>query len=303
MMESFHFLRPALLLLAPVVVFFWWLWKRQSDPLRGWRDQVEPELLEALVDQPHAGRSKKSLVLALWLLLVLASAGPAWRPEPSPFAEDAAPLIVLLKADRSMEVADPEPSRLERAHLKIRDLAKLRNGDPLGLIAYAGSAHLVLPPTKDTDAVSTMAKEVSPEIMPVPGNRLDLAIERAGALLDGKAGTLLIVTDVETPESNRLSEALKDAGSPRVHFLVIASPSGSLDSLTGVADTLNADLIKMTSDDADVEQIIRKSKLSLSTISGDGEGRWQDGGYFFVPVIALLSLLPFRREIRESKSA
>ena len=61
-----------------------------------------------------------------------------------------------------MESPDPAPSRIERAHLKIADLADIRKGQPLGLIAYAGSSHLVLPPTRDTAVVAQMAAEISP---------------------------------------------------------------------------------------------------------------------------------------------
>ena len=118
-------------------------------------------------------------LLVGWLLAVVAVAGPTWRLEPSPFADDATPLMILLKADISMETPDPAPSRLERARLKIADLAAARKGQPLGLIAYAGSAHLVLPPTRDTAVVAQMAAEISPEIMPVPGDRLDLALRKA----------------------------------------------------------------------------------------------------------------------------
>ena len=192
MLESFHFLRPAALLLAPVVVVVWWLWQRRSDPLRGWRAQIDPELLGALADHRKSDPNRRWPVLVAWLLAVVAAAGPSWRPEPSPFSEDATPLVILLKADLSMDTPDPAPSRMERAHLKIRDLATARKGQPLGLVAYAGSAHLVLPPTRDTAAVATMATEITPDIMPEPGDRLELAIARGAALIrDGDPVTIV----------------------------------------------------------------------------------------------------------------
>ncbi len=181
---DFHFIRPLWLLLAPVAVALWWLWRREADPLRGWRRQLAPELLEALV----VGRSRRQRwqggsLLVAWLLGVVAVAGPTWQLEPSPFADDATPLMILLKADASMEQSDLEPSRLERARLKIADLAAARRGQPLGLIAYAGSAHLVLPPTRDTAIVASMAAEIAPGIMPEPGDRLDLALALAQRVL------------------------------------------------------------------------------------------------------------------------
>ena len=160
---NFHFIRPAALVLAPVAVALWWFWQRRSDPLRGWRQQIDAELLQALTVGSGSGLRLPALVtLSFWLLAVVAIAGPTWRLEPSPFADDATPLMILMKADISMETPDPAPSRLERAQLKIADLAAARKGQPLGLIAYAGSAHLVLPPTRDTATVATIAAGISP---------------------------------------------------------------------------------------------------------------------------------------------
>ncbi len=48
-LNNFHFIRPGWLLLIPIAIGLWWLWQRRADPLRGWRAQIEPELLEALV--------------------------------------------------------------------------------------------------------------------------------------------------------------------------------------------------------------------------------------------------------------
>ncbi|MCH7224844.1 VWA domain-containing protein [Haloferula sp. A504] len=298
MTEPFQFLRPAALLLAPVVVVLWWLWQRHADPLRGWRAQMDPEILGALVDRSSAGRGRAWPFLAAWLFGVLAIAGPSWRPEPSPFAEDATPLVILLKADLSMETPDPEPSRMERAHLKIRDLSEARKGQPLGLIAYASSAHLVLPPTKDTSAVATMAAEISPEIMPEPGDRLDLAIARAARLLENQTGSLLIITDTASAATEALAEAWKKAGSPDIQILAISPPAASVEPLEPMAKSLRAPLVPMSTDDADIADIVRHAARTPVARDAKGNARRKDDGYLLVPVIAVLALLPFRRETR-----
>ena len=56
-----------------------------------------------------------------------------------------------------MTTPDLAPTRLDRARQKIADLLKLRDGMPAGLVAYSGSAHLVLPPTPDRDVVIGMS--------------------------------------------------------------------------------------------------------------------------------------------------
>ena len=296
MIESFQFLRPAALLLVPVVVMLWWLWQRRSDPLRGWRSQIDPGILRALIDPSSAARSRGWPVLVAWLLGVFAIAGPSWRPEPSPFAEDATPLVILLKADLSMDTPDPEPSRIERAQLKIRDLAEARKGQPLGLIAYAGSAHLVLPPTKDTTAVATMAAEISPDIMPEPGDRADLAIARAARLFENQAGSLLIITDTASSATDALVDSWKRAGSPDTQILAITPPAAPVEPLGPMAKSLRAPLVPMSADDEDVAEIVRNAARTPVARDAGGKVRRKDDGYLLIPVIAAMALLSFRRE-------
>jgi hypothetical protein len=69
------------------------------------------------------------------MLMALAAAGPAWRPAPSPFVTETAPLVVALDLSPSMTETDVEPSRLERAKQKVRDLIVLRAGGRVGLVA------------------------------------------------------------------------------------------------------------------------------------------------------------------------
>ena len=53
MLENFHFIRPVWLLLIPIVVLVWWFQRKLSDPLRGWRSAVDPQLLEAMTVGRH----------------------------------------------------------------------------------------------------------------------------------------------------------------------------------------------------------------------------------------------------------
>ena len=45
---DFHFIRPAWLLLIPLVVLVWWLERRWQDPQRGWLAVMDRELLAAM---------------------------------------------------------------------------------------------------------------------------------------------------------------------------------------------------------------------------------------------------------------
>lgn len=294
----FHFTRPWWLLLIPVIVLVWWFWRRSADPLRGWRRQMDPQLLSALTVGRNIGDHRMAYgLLTTWMVAVVAVAGPTWRLEPNPFSDDAAPLIILLKADNSMMVPDPAPSRMEHAHLKINDLASQRAGKPLGLIAYAGSAHLVMPATRDTDVVATMAREVSPAIMPVPGDRLDLALKEADRILagDDTPGSVVVLADsVETPP-DLLEEW--DRRHP-VQFLAINAPGSSQhQSLLETAKILDGSLQEMDVQGADLDAIIAQAARASRNQAGSQDGNWEEAGYWLIPVIAVLLLLSFRRQV------
>lgn len=299
-LTNFHFIRPWWLLLVPIVVGIWWLWHRQSDPLRGWRAQMDPALLEALThDRGSRHSGLANWLLAGWLLTLIAVAGPTWRLEPSPFAEDTAPLMILLKAGDSMDRTDPAPSRIERAQLKIADLADARKGQPLGLMAYAGSAHLVLPPTRDTSVVAQMAAQVSPAVMPVPGDKLDLALQAAGALLkeNGAGGSILVVADQVDDDPAVLSKTASAVDAFPIRILALTDEgTPEAETIRTAARSLNATIQQMTVDDEDVTTIATAaSRASLASVAGESN-RWQEAGYWLVPLLALLVALSFRRE-------
>lgn len=301
----FHFIRPGWLLLGPPAIGLWWLWQRRSDPLRGWREQIAPELLKVLVVGSESGRHRFAHgLLAAWLLAVVAIAGPTWQLEPSPFADDATPLMILLKADISMAQPDPAPSRLERARLKIADIAEARKGQPLGLIVYAGSAHLVLPPTRDTAIVARMAAEISPEIMPVPGDRLDLALREAARVLAeaGRGGSVVVLADAVDPDSAGLEALKKDAALP-VQFLAINAPESSQnDALRVAARLLGADVEPLDlASGKDVAAIVRRAASAPEAQSGEQGGQWQEAGYWLVPLMGLILLASYRRETIEEE--
>lgn len=298
--SNFHFLRPAWLVLIPIAIGVWLLWRRSTDSLRGWRSQMDPMLLDALIAREGSSREGASYgLLAAWLLATVAIAGPTWRLEPSPFAADSPPIMILLKANASMELGDPPPSRLERAHLKIADLAAARKGQALGLIAYAGSAHLVLPPTRDVDVVAQMAAEISPDVMPVPGDRLDLAVREASNILEqsSEGGSLLVVADSLATDAETLAAVRQELGAWPMQLLGLAGQgSPETQGVRAAARQLKARVVDPTPDRADVESIVNYADRHATTGLAGESNRWQEAGYWLAPAVAFLAALSFRRE-------
>lgn len=298
-LAGFHFIRPAWLLLLPIAAGLWWLWQRYADPLRGWREQISADLLESMLIGKQSGYQRPATwVIVSWLVTIVAIAGPTWRLEPSPFAEDATPLMIVLKADSSMEESDLAPSRLEHAYLKIADLTEARKGQPLGLISYAGSAHLVLPPTQDTAIVARMAAEISPAIMPVPGDRLDLALAEAVRILkDGKKGGSIVVFADQVDTDPGLIKMV-DTQSVPVQFLVFNGASKPPANLAAAASMINGSVASLAVDGSDISTIVRRAAGKALPAEDELSNRWQESGYWLVPIIALILLFGFRHEIQ-----
>lgn len=296
---DFHFLRPWCLLGLPLVLVVWWWLCRANDPLRGWRKVMAPDLLEAMtLGRSGSTRWKSRLGLAAAILAVVVVSGPAWRLEPSPFAGDPAPVMVLLRADESMSRDDLTPSRLQRAQLKVHDLAMSRQGGSLGLVAYAGSAHLVLPPTHDLGVVADMAAHVSPEIMPAPGDDLASAIGVAKRSLRETGGAVVIVADDAVAMTSAQLNQVREGGRVAIHVLAIArADTPEMDAIEVAARQLKAEVTVMTADDTDVRRILAEVEgVRGSVAAEDGEGRWAEDGWYLLPLIALLMLPMFRQE-------
>ena len=298
-MDEFHFLRPFwLLAVLPALAVWWGLW-RQQDSVVSWRQVVDQHLLEHLLvgESGHRGPRPIQLLLVMCVISTLALAGPAWRMEPSPFADDEAGLVVLLKVSGSMLATDVQPSRLERAKHKLRDLLELRKGKSTGLIVYSGSAHLVMPLTRDDRIISTMAEDLTPELMPVDGDALEQALHLAEQVLtrSGVPGSVLVIAD--NVSQSQVQALSTDEIALSVQFLAVQSQSAAVDTgLQGVASKLNAPVAELTVDPTDVERVARRAQSKLkSVLATDESTRWQDAGYALLPLVALLSLMWSRR--------
>jgi Ca-activated chloride channel family protein len=310
--ELFHFLRPAwLLLLLPGALVCWAILNRQ-DPMRSWEAVIAPGLLQHLAIRKEVGRSRFRpvfLLAAVWLLGIVAAAGPSWEKEPTPFTEDQAALFIVLKVTPEMLAEDIQPNRLRRSVQKITDLLALRPGTRTGLIAYAGSAHLVMPLTSDPDIIGFFASELTPQVMPVPGDdpvrAIDLANRRLAA--SGLPGSVVLVADAIAPEFIAGLEQASGAGGADVHILAVAGgpevvpPAGSppapaldQDAMQKAARAGGGTLVLVTPDDSDVRQLSARIERSIAAAPTQEGERWKDAGYYLVLVLAALGLLFFR---------
>ncbi len=262
MISDFHFLRPHLLWLLIPAVLILIAQLRQLDLRSRWLKVMAPALLDALlVNRGGESKSRPVYLFVITITLgIVALAGPTWKREQSPFTEDIASLVIVLKVTPSMDSEDLQPRRIERSVYKIHDLLNLRSGARTALIAYAGSAHLVMPMTSDATIIESFAAELSPELMPVEGNDVEAALSLAGQVLEqsGQPGSILLITDDLDPvQMKQINEQrARGAAAPVVLGAVDLQRSpGEAERLVQGASALGSELEFISPDDADVRAL------------------------------------------------
>ena len=310
---QFHFLRPTWLLLLIPAGFLMWSVYQRSDSLRAWKKIIAPNLLEHLLlrESGEDGRWRPVYMLGFgWLAGILALAGPSWQMQASPFSEDQAAMFIVIKVTPEMLARDIQPSRLQRGVLKIHDLLELKKDVRTGLIAYAGSAHLVMPLTSDAGIINNFAAALEPGVMPKDGDEPAEAIALANQRLKKAAvpGSIVLITDAFDTSQVAALDKIRKRGGAEVHILAMAAgpevipPPGSppaaaldMDSLRAAARAMGGSVTAVTADKRDIESLSAKIERSISHAPATEGRQWQDAGYYLLALLALIMLTFFRR--------
>lgn len=294
-MTLFHFLRPEyLLLIVPAWILVWWLLREQNDEKR-WQEMIEPKLLKHLLLQPDYNSTRLAAPWHLGIvltLLIVAVSGPSWKPKESPFAQDDTKIALLVSVKESMLTSDIQPTRLERSGIKIIDLLKQRSDTRSALIAYSGSAHLVLPLTKDHSIIQTFTQALSPEIMPLEGDNIQDALILAENELNTKSATIIVLTDAVSPSLVKLATDKGFDKRTNVIFWQIASSELSNENdFKGAASLVGGHYVQYSRDGSDVRLVSSLIDKNFQTAQQDDKNSYEDGGYMLVPLIFLFMLL------------
>nr|WP_319387399.1 VWA domain-containing protein [uncultured Roseibium sp.] len=296
-LAQFHFLRPWWLLALAVIGGLWWYARFRSGPETEMPSVIAPHLAAALT----IGAEKRTILrpidtVALVLaLLAVAAAGPTWSRQPNPLVSDEAPLVIALKVSESMMEPDVPPSRLERAKHKIQDLLKERAGAKTGLVAYAGSAHQVVPLTEDPEVLKPFLEGLDPSVMPVKGSAAGNALQLAQKLLDGQEepGSILFMLDTISSEEQAAISGRGPASGGSLSFWVFNRDAGDRPDTSGLA---SGRVVTVTADTRDVEQVLRSIDAAYqAALSQDEKAKWRDQGVWFAWPAALILLFWFRR--------
>lgn len=302
MISEFHFLRPWWLLtlipLLGLVSLFW----RQRPKLQGWGEVCDPHLLAHLIHKK--GQSKRVLFFA-WVILsilfmIIGIAGPAWYKFPVATYKPIEPRVVVLDMSENMLISDLTPNRLARAKFKLHDLFSQKGTGQFGMIVFTGEPFVVSPLTEDGQTISSLLSTLTPDIMPVDGQRLDSALKEAARLITDAGfgyGQILVLT-ADAPSSESIDLVKKLASSGISSSIMPVRSDKDLNPLFQVfASAGQGQLLIYSPDSQDLAQWLDAGNGERQfDLSHDNDiPLWRDEGRWFL-IPALICLLPvFRR--------
>ncbi len=332
--ENFHFLRPYwLILLVPVLALAWWYFhQRQGGKQSGWQQHVDSHLLAHLmVGQTGENTRKKSLrwwCYAALTALVVGIAGPTWEKRNVPAFSGNTPTLLVLSLAQSMNADDIQPTRLKRAVHKIRDILAKTEGDARGLVIYSDRPFTAAPLTTDHRVIEQMLPELSTNLMPVLGNRLDLALEQASNLLKrggANQGNIIVLTDGmgNAPEKTLAAATQARQAGYRVAVLGIGTEEGAaltvadgrkvsdanghivqtaldVPALQKLAQAGGGKFHTLTASDSDIDDLVASDPRRLDSASEKALAKaetWIDYGFWLLLLPALLMPFAFRRGV------
>ncbi|HEX8321914.1 vWA domain-containing protein [Longimicrobium sp.] len=191
--------------LVAAALLLWWRRRRDVAEALG-----DPALVRRLAgtDLRAFPRRRVALLIPAAAFLGLAAAGPRWgevRVDGVPRGD----VVLVLDASNSMLVEDVRPNRLERQREIARTLVRRLEGSRVGLVAFAGSGHVLTPLTDDFSALNLYLDALGPDIVHQSGSSLYSALAEAVNLLDvpgagENPGSIVLITDGEALEPSSM---------------------------------------------------------------------------------------------------
>ena len=325
MLGNFHFLTPGWLLLFPCFLLLAsFLYKRQLNRSH-WGEVCDPELLPFLEQKSNEQRRSIWLPISLLiagLLLSIAAAQPVWKQQPQPVFKQGDAVVIALDLSASMNATDIKPSRIQRAHFKIKDLLARLPDTQIALLVYAAGSFSVTPLTEDADTILAQLSAMTPDIMPLQGSRADRALVRADRLLTQAGitkGNILFVSDEISPaQIAKDATRLRSAGR-QLSILAIGTEEGApiptnaglikdsqgqvaiakteMDLMQEAANLGGGYAALITADDSDIEYLVSRFQENevAPAVLDEKVQRWIAEGPLFILIALPFILVIFRR--------
>ncbi|QZT36042.1 VWA domain-containing protein [Halosquirtibacter xylanolyticus] len=322
--EAFHFIRPNLLwLLIPIALLSLFVFLKQKRDVK-WKNQIAGHLQSVMILKGYEGVAKANyLHLFILTLSALALSGPTYKKFEKPGANIKTKVTIMLDASRSMKCKDISPNRITRAKQKITDLVDMNYGAETALIAYAQTAHIVMPYTSDPNIIKIQSKAINTDIMPIQGTNLEAAYQlgKQWSLKDSIPTTWVVITDDISHKERVITEAFLNSN-PQLYidFLLVSTPEGGPIPISKGRFLKNKQRQTIISKLSTEEVLLlnRHSRVTIQPVSvtqedvdgissnirqrllyqKNGEEKaddWEDMGYYLLVVIAIAMLPLFRK--------
>lgn len=221
------FAHPAWLLLLPLLpllgVLTVWIARRRG---RRWATLVSPRLRASLLraGNPYPRWFGTCFLLAGCAAMLGALARPQGLSGTRQEKSLGRNLLFALDLSRSMMTPDVTPNRLAQAKMIVQEIIDACPTDRIGLIGFAGDAHVFAPLTVDHPAVRETISQIDPDWAPFGGSNLAKALRLAIDTLrktGQKQNTLVVLSDGEENDGS-LREVIDSAESAGVFVVAIA---------------------------------------------------------------------------------
>jgi len=232
------FENPEILYLLAVVpllaLLFWLSFRLRGRALESFGNM---SLVSKLAVSSSAGRQKIKAVIFIVAvaLLVTAAARPRLGTKMELVKREGIDIVIAVDTSASMNAEDAMGAsrgrRIDKAKHEISALLDILENDRVGLVAFAGTAHIQCPLTIDYDAVKIFLDVIDTDLIPAPGTAIGTAIDKAATMFDKeqkKHKAIILITDGEDHVSDPVEAAKRaeDQGI-RIYPIGIGSPEGT----------------------------------------------------------------------------
>lgn len=330
--SDFNFATP-MWLLGLILIPLGWGWykycsKINKAHLNGLNKFIDQKLLPHLLIK-SATDSKLAnygwIYSLLTFFIIIALANPRWSYDDIDAYQVTASMVVLFDLSASMNATDIAPSRIIRARQNVEDLINLSKGLKIGLIGFAGNAHLISPITDDIQTVRTYIPALDTDLTNLQGNSLHAALLMGTELLANEPGerkSMLLISDGNFAAAD-LSKELSQIRSKniQVHVMGVGTTNGApyrnnngaLHKVHGktVVSKLGAKALQSIAkqghgiyteavyNDSGVKTILANAQQADTDekIVAGKVRQWQDKYYWFLIPVALLLLYLMRQRV------